>query len=146
MSVKRKFSKIIANRKKRVFGHIYGPYLFHVVWKNTKETGRGCLEGWVDVQLHHKFSQFSKRFIYLYFCPDNVWPFWTYLFYRNQTYTVASVPAVTGSVYLPGFRFFLGQCATSSTQRISEPYCAKIHKINNYLIEYLLFYYYIQTI
>ena len=106
VSVKRKFSKIIANRKKRVFGHIYGPYLFHVVWKNTKLTGRGCLEGWVDVQLHHKFSQFSKRFIYLYFCPDNVWPFWTYLFYRNQTYTVASVPAVTGSVYLPGFRFF----------------------------------------
>ena len=42
----------------------------------------------------------------------------TYIWLRNQTYTVASAPTVIGSVYMQRFRLFLGQCSAHTAVRI----------------------------
>ena len=35
---------------------------------------------------------------------------------RSQTFTFASAPAATGSVFMPRFRLFLGQCNVAGTK------------------------------
>ena len=39
-----------------------------------------------------------------------IWLLFTYIWAKNQTYTVASTLTVTGSVFISRCRLFLGQC------------------------------------
>ena len=61
--------------------------------------------------------------MYEYTC---IWP-------RIQTYTVASAPAVTGSVFMQSFRLLLGQCCRFCLPNISP-------KVERFSINRLSFY------